>query len=95
MRGPFEGSDDVRLVEVGGHTGRAADPLDEAPVAIERWREDLDRGNAPDQTAVGLVHVGHPAAADQFPPAHRAVGNGRGADHQTNLPAEWLERIFS
>jgi len=32
---------------VGGRTGPAAEPLDEAPVAIERWREDVDRDMRP------------------------------------------------
>jgi hypothetical protein len=35
--------------------------------AIDRWRERLDRDNAPVQAVVGLVRVGHPPAADQFP----------------------------
>ncbi|MGH9261521.1 MAG: hypothetical protein ACRD08_16780 [Acidimicrobiales bacterium] len=60
---------------MGGRTGPAAEPLDEAWDAIERWREDLDRDNAPEQTAVGLVHASHPLAADHFPePSRRAVG---------------------
>jgi hypothetical protein len=59
--------------------GPAAEPLDEASDAIERWREELDRDNAPEQTVVGLVRVGDsPAAADQFPeltePSRTAVG---------------------
>jgi hypothetical protein len=41
----------ARVVEAGGRTGLAAEPLDEASVAIERWREDLDRDSAPEQTA--------------------------------------------
>jgi hypothetical protein len=52
---------------MGGRTGPAAEPLDEAPVAIERWRGDLDRDNPPEQTVASVVHVGHPPAADQFP----------------------------
>ena len=51
MRNSVEGGDDVRVVEAGGRTGLAAEPLDEASVAIERWREDLDRDSAPEQTA--------------------------------------------
>jgi len=52
---------------VTGHTGPAAEPLDEAPATMERWREDSDRANAPEQRVVSLVHVGHPPAAAQFP----------------------------
>jgi hypothetical protein len=78
VRHPVAGGDDVRLVEVGGHTGPAAEPLDEAPDATERWREDLDRDNAPEQMVVSLVHVGDPPAAHQFPeltePSRTAVG---------------------
>jgi hypothetical protein len=63
---------------VGGHTGPATEPLDEAPDATERWREGLDRDNAPEQMVVSLVHVGDPPAADQFPeltePSRTAVG---------------------
>jgi hypothetical protein len=58
--------------------GPAAEPLDEASDAIERWREELDRDNAPEQTVVSLVHVGDPPAADRFPeltePSRTAVG---------------------
>jgi hypothetical protein len=57
----------ARVVEAGGRTGLAAEPLDEASVAIERWREDLDGDSAPEQTVVSLVHVGHPPTADLFP----------------------------
>ena len=67
MRNSVEGGDDVRVVEAGGRTGLAAEPLDEASVAIERWREDLGRDSAPEQTVVSLVHVGHPPTADLFP----------------------------
>ena len=66
MQSPVEGGDDVRLAEVGGRTGRAAEPLDEASDAIERWR-DVDRDDPPDQTVVGLVNIGHRPAADRFP----------------------------
>jgi hypothetical protein len=66
VRSPVEGGDDARLTEVGGSTGPPAEPLDEASDAIERWREDLDRDSASEQTAVGLVRVGDPPAADQF-----------------------------
>ena len=59
MRSPVEGGDDVRLVEVGGRTS-PAEPLDEAPVAIERWREDVDRDMRPSTDGRGLVHVSHP-----------------------------------
>jgi hypothetical protein len=52
---------------VGGRTDPAAKPHDEASDAIERWREDLDRDNAPEQTVVGLVHIRDPPAADKFP----------------------------
>lgn len=95
MRNRLADGDDVRLVEASGRTVPAAEPLDEAPVAIERRREDLDRDNAPDQTVVSLVHVGHPPAGGPAPRAHRAAENGRGADHHTTLPREWRERIFS
>jgi hypothetical protein len=78
VRSPVEGGDDARLVEVGGRTGPATEPLDEASDAIERWREELERDNAPEQTVVGLIHVGDPPAADQFPertePSRTAVG---------------------
>jgi hypothetical protein len=78
VRSPVEGGDDARLVEAGGRTGLAAEPLDEASVAIERWREELDGDSAPEQTVVSLVHVDHPPAADQFPeltePSRTAVG---------------------
>lgn len=81
MRNRLEGAsggDDVRLVEAGGRTGPATEPLDEAPGTIERRREDLDRDNAPDQTVVRLVHVGNPHAANHFPaltePSRTAVG---------------------
>ena len=67
MQTPLEGGDDVRLAEVGGRTGPAAEPLDEASDAIERRREVLDRGTAPEQTGVSLMHVGHRLAADQSP----------------------------
>ena len=77
-RSHVEGGDDVRLAEVGGRTGHAGEPLDEALDAIDRWRERLDRDNAPVQAVVGLVRVGHPPAADQFPqltePSGTAVG---------------------
>jgi len=53
VRNPVEGGDDVRLVEVGGRTGPAAEPLDEAPLAIERWREDVIGTCARAQTVVG------------------------------------------
>jgi hypothetical protein len=45
VRNSVEVGDDVRIVEAGGRTGLAAEPLDQASVAIERWREDLDRNN--------------------------------------------------
>jgi hypothetical protein len=61
VRSLVEGADDVRLVEVGGRTGPAAEPLNEAPVAIERWREDLDRDMRPSTDGRGLVHVSHPS----------------------------------
>ena len=78
MRNSVEGGDDVRVVEAGGRTGLAAEPLDEAADAIERWCEELDRDNAPEQTVVSLVHVGYPPTANLFPeltePSRTAVG---------------------
>jgi hypothetical protein len=67
VRNPLGGRDDVRLPEVGGHTGPRRNRSTKPPGAIQRRREDLDRDNAPKQTVVSLVHLGHPPAADQFP----------------------------
>ena len=67
MQTPREGGDDVRLAEVGDHTGPVAEPIDEGSDAIERCREVLDRGNTPEQTGVSLPHVGHRPAANQSP----------------------------
>jgi hypothetical protein len=45
----------------------AAEPLGEASDLIERWRDDIDRDDAPEQTVVGLVPAGHLPAADWLP----------------------------
>jgi hypothetical protein len=58
VRHPAQGGDDVRPVEVDGRTISAVGPLDEAADAIERWREQVDRDDALEQTVVvGFVDV--------------------------------------
>src|SRR4029450_1135294 len=61
VRSPVEGGDDARLVHVCARPGPAAEPLDDAPAAIERWREDVDRDMRPSTDGRGLVHVSHPS----------------------------------
>jgi hypothetical protein len=57
-RSPEEGGDGARLVEVGGRTDPAAEPAGAASDQIERWRDDIDRDDAPEPTVVGLVPGG-------------------------------------
>lgn len=76
MRNSVEDGDDVRVVDAGGRTGLAAEPLDEASLPITGWCQDLDRDSAPEQTVVTPAHVSHPPAADLFP---KLIGPSRTA----------------
>ena len=61
---PVEHVDDVRVVEVGGRLGLAAEALDEVGVDGELGEQHLDRHLAIEQAVVAEEHVGHPAAPD-------------------------------
>ena len=62
---PVEDGDDVRVGQVGGGLGLAAEPLHEGPVDRQLGEEDLQGHGPVEQPVVGPVDLGHPPAGHQ------------------------------
>ena len=73
---PVVDADDVRVVQVGGGLGLAAEARDEGRVGGELGEEDLDRDRPVELEVAGEEHLGHAALAEAAAQLEAAVEHG-------------------